>query len=182
MSKNSDRVKKWRKATKQRMIQSMGGKCCCCFYSACSSALALHHLDPAKKDLELSSVRANPKSWIKITDELKKCVLVCHNCHQEIHSLMRTIPDDAPKFDETFTDYKLENIGETNDCPVCFNLKPIKNKYCSIQCSAKSKYKVDWPGIDLEKELQTKTYIQISEELGCSDAAVHKRAKRLGIK
>jgi len=34
----------------------------------------------------------------------------------------------------------------------------------------------------LIKELKTKSVVQLSEELGCSDAAIHKRLKKLGLK
>ena len=34
----------------------------------------------------------------------------------------------------------------------------------------------------LEVELKTKSYVQIADELGVSDASVHKRAKKLGLK
>lgn len=37
---------------------------------------------------------ANPKSWSKIVNELRKCVLVCYNCHYEIHEELITLPKD----------------------------------------------------------------------------------------
>jgi len=133
--KASDRVKKWRNSCKERMIQAMGGKCCICNYSKCNSALAFHHLDPTKKDLSISSAIVNPKSWSKIIEELRKCILVCHNCHSEIHYGITKIPDNYPKFNESFADYK----EELSECIVCKKLKSIKNKTCSYQCAGKLK-------------------------------------------
>lgn len=106
MSIQSERVKAWRKHSKERIIEAMGGKCCICGYNKCSSALALHHLDPSQKDISFGAIRANPISWLKIVEELRKCVLVCHNCHSEVHKDMATVPADAPKFNEDFVDYK----------------------------------------------------------------------------
>jgi len=105
MSKQSEKVKKWRKSCKARIILAMGGSCCICFYNKCSAALALHHLDPSKKDLSFSKIRSNPKSWETIVKELRKCILVCHNCHSEIHTGMISEPMDAPKFDEDYAHY-----------------------------------------------------------------------------
>jgi hypothetical protein len=42
-----------------------------------------HHLDPYKKDFSIG------RNWSKSLDALKaeldKCILVCRNCHGEIH-------------------------------------------------------------------------------------------------
>ncbi len=110
MSKQSERVKRWRKHCKERIIAAMGGSCCICKYNTCRSALALHHLNPNKKDFGFGSVMANPKNWAVLVEELRKCVLVCHNCHSEIHEGLAKVPDDAPSFNEDYASYKdLEN-------------------------------------------------------------------------
>jgi hypothetical protein len=86
MSKNSEAVKKWRHKCKLRIVESMGGKCQCCGYDKCTQALDLHHLDPTEKEMGLGGIRANPKSWESIVQELRKCVLLCNRCHQEVHA------------------------------------------------------------------------------------------------
>jgi hypothetical protein len=183
MSKNSEKVKKWRKSTKNRIVQSMGGKCVCCGYNKCNHALALHHLDPSQKDISLGSIRANSICWEKIVKELKKCIMVCHNCHSEIHAGMTEIPSEAAGFDESFASYKdLEKQASLDNCPICGKPKPTYKITCSVSCAAKRQYKVDWDSIDLKSELKTKTIIKLAEELGCSDAAVHKRMKKIGLK
>jgi hypothetical protein len=106
MSVGSERVKKWREQTKQRMISSMGGSCVICGYNKCQSALAFHHLDPNEKEFRLGSVRGNPISWSRIVEELRKCVLLCHNCHQEFHEGLVKLPTNVPKFDERFVNYR----------------------------------------------------------------------------
>lgn len=181
MSKQSEKVKVWRKRTKQRIIDAMGGKCCICGYSKCHSALALHHLDPSQKDIALSSIRANPKNWNTIAKELRKCVLLCHVCHCETHEGIVSIPSDAPKFDEKFVDYKkLERDASMTPCPMCQKLKVSYHKHCSASCAHRSRRKIDWETIDLQKELQTKSFVTLAEELGCSDNAIRKRLKSLG--
>jgi hypothetical protein len=135
MSNKSEAVKKWRHNCKKRIVESFGGKCCLCDYDKCLSSLSLHHLDPSKKDFSLGSIRANPKNWKEIVVEIKKCVLVCNNCHGEIHSGLVLIPEDAPKFNEDFSDYKLlEKEIVLTPCLGCQELKPEYKKYCSRSC------------------------------------------------
>lgn len=77
-------VKVRRKKLKNMSVAYKGGKCIVCGYARLSGALELHHLDPSKKDFGLS-VRGLTRSWEKIKGELDKCVLLCANCHREIH-------------------------------------------------------------------------------------------------
>lgn len=106
MSKGSERVKRYRVNSKARIIKSMGGKCTSCGYNKCPAALELHHLDPDGKDFALGAIRANIKSWAKIVPELKKCILLCANCHREIHDGCRELPLNPTRFDERYTDYR----------------------------------------------------------------------------
>ena len=182
MSKNSENVKNWRKNTKNRIVEAMGGKCICCGYNKCNSALALHHLDPSKKEIGFGSIRANPVSWLKIVEELKKCVLICHNCHSEIHDGLITIPETYASFNESFSYYKdLENKSNLDNCKICGKLKPNFKITCSKNCAGKCKDKINWDVIDLKSELESKSITQIAEELNCSNISVNKRIKRIGL-
>ena len=49
----------------------------------CNSALEFHHVDPKQKDFHIS--KNMNKSWYKIKNEIEKCILVCANCHRELH-------------------------------------------------------------------------------------------------
>lgn len=80
----------------------MGGKCNICNYNKCQDSLICHHLDPSKKDFALGKIRANPISWDKIVVELRKCVLLCHNCHAEVHENLTGIPENAKTFNEDY--------------------------------------------------------------------------------
>jgi hypothetical protein len=105
MSANSEKVKKWRKKIKERMVEAMGGKCQCCGYDRAHSALAFHHLDPTIKDFGFGSIIARPQSWEKIVAELRKCILVCHNCHFEFHAGMLQLPKKFAVFNEDYAVY-----------------------------------------------------------------------------
>jgi hypothetical protein len=77
-------VVNFRKNIKKRAVEYMGGKCVKCGYDRCVWSLQFHHLDPTKKEFNISSVKI--RSWDKIKAELEKCVLICSNCHGEIHA------------------------------------------------------------------------------------------------
>lgn len=181
MNYNSFKVINWRKRTKHRMIESMGGQCVCCGYNKCNDALHFHHLDPSKKDFNFSGARASPKSWDKIVDELRKCVIVCAICHAEIHAGVREIPDNSARFDEEYADYRKGKIEVTDSCPVCGKPKLLIYKTCSVICSGKKRQKVDWDSIDLEAELKTHSVCSLAKKLGISDVAIHNRLKKTRI-
>lgn len=70
-------------AIKQKSVDYKGGKCSICGYSKCLTALEFHHLDPKEKDINISKINSIDLS--KYISELDKCVLLCSNCHREIH-------------------------------------------------------------------------------------------------
>ena len=73
------------RALKSKAIEYKGGSCVICGYSKCNSALEFHHLDPKEKDFSLGEMKQS--KWTdEIKKELDKCILVCSNCHREIHS------------------------------------------------------------------------------------------------
>ena len=177
MNNSAEAVKRWRKNTKIKMVEAMGGSCQCCGYSTCTEALAFHHIDSSVKDMGFGATRANPKKWEKIVEELKKCVLVCHNCHSEIHARVRQLPKTYAKFDEEYTDWK--RVEEYNNCPVCDKEKPVKQKFCSHKCAQTNSRKVDWDSIDLLDLLNKHKISELEEMLGVSNAAIYKRRDKI---
>lgn len=65
-----------------------GDQCCLCGYSKCLEALEFHHLIPVQKSFEIAGAIAGQckKHFEEIVNESKKCILVCSNCHREIHA------------------------------------------------------------------------------------------------
>jgi len=139
MSKSSEAVKKWRKATKQRIIDAMGKQCQCCGYNRCNECLDLHHLDPNEKELSFGAIRANPIAWSKIVEELRKCILVCRNCHGEIHNNNLPIPNNYCKFDESYSEYKIVSEELASKCPKCGDQKLTIHKFCSQNCAKRGR-------------------------------------------
>lgn len=78
---------------KLKAIKAGGGECQICGYDKCWRALHFHHVDPSKKEFAIFEGRPGHKkvrSWEKLKIEIAKCILLCSNCHTELH-------DNEPK-------------------------------------------------------------------------------------
>lgn len=73
---------------KRQAIKYKGGKCEICGYSKCQDAFDFHHKNPEEKEFDLGAGRFT--SFDKYKNELDKCMLLCANCHREIHSVSPT--------------------------------------------------------------------------------------------
>lgn len=83
-------VSKRRRKIKDMAIEYKGGKCFLCGYKKCKDALEFHHLDSKKKEFAISK-DGTTRSWERIKKEIRKCMLVCSNCHRELHSQKRSL-------------------------------------------------------------------------------------------
>jgi len=179
---SSQKVKDWRIRTKARIIESMGGKCNLCGYNRCNTALELHHIDPSKKEISFGSIRANPRSWEKIVEELKKCVLLCANCHREVEANLVELPKDIHKFNEAYTEYRTPPMVydiKCQQCKIMFRTKEKDRQYCSIECSNLSNRKVERPSKkELALLIKSEPWLQIGKKFGVSDNAVRKWARQ----
>lgn len=78
-------VKKRRKKIREMAIRYKGGKCVFCGYSKYAGALDFHHVKDANKNFGISA-KGYTRSWERVKKELGKCILVCANCHREVHA------------------------------------------------------------------------------------------------
>lgn len=79
-----------RRMIKEWALEYKGNKCCVCGYNKCVDALDFHHLDPSQKEFQLSD-RNLSNDWRLVRPELDKCVLLCSNCHRELHAGFLTL-------------------------------------------------------------------------------------------
>lgn len=64
---------------KIELMNSLGGKCARC---GAQHNLEFHHVDKATKEFSIM------RRWKEdVSEELKKCVLLCHECHLAEHKL-----------------------------------------------------------------------------------------------
>lgn len=183
MMTNTQKVLNWRLRTKQRMVDAFGGKCGICEYKKYIGGLEFHHLISEEKERGVAGMIVNPAAWHKIVHELRKCVCLCSRCHREIHGEVTQLPRDIKRFDESFADYKKAYEKEMNPCPICQKPKWAGQQTCSYECAAKKAWKVDWSSVDLYDLYVVKKTpkITIAAIVGCSDAAVNKRLKKLNL-
>lgn len=66
-------------------LEYKGNACEMCGYKRCEAALVFHHKEPDGKDFGVSA-KGYTRSWERVHAELDKCLLLCSNCHAEIHA------------------------------------------------------------------------------------------------
>jgi 5-methylcytosine-specific restriction endonuclease McrA len=71
---------------KRKLIEIAGGQCCDCGYKKNIAALEFHHIKPEEKSFGIDLRKCSNLQWDKLVDEIKKCVLICANCHRERHN------------------------------------------------------------------------------------------------
>ena len=84
-------VTKRRKELREEIVAYKGGKCCLCGYNKWIGALEFHHLEKDDKSFGLSA-KGLTRSLVRLKKEADKCILVCSNCHKEIHANLTQPP------------------------------------------------------------------------------------------
>jgi len=86
----NDHVIKRRQEVKLKLVTDFGGKCKICGYNRCKASLLFHHRDPSQKEFGIS-FKGRTSCFDTLYKEAKKCVLICANCHGEVHAGLITI-------------------------------------------------------------------------------------------
>lgn len=73
-------------ARKQRLVELHGGCCKNCGYRKNFTALCFHHVDPKDKEFGIDSSKCSDVPWEVLYAESLKCILLCQNCHHELHN------------------------------------------------------------------------------------------------
>lgn len=79
-----------RRKNKRRLTDHFGGQCVLCGYNRCQDALEFHHKDESVKEFGIS-VTGKTYGMDRMIAEAEKCLLVCANCHREIHAEIRLV-------------------------------------------------------------------------------------------
>ena len=100
-------VKDW--SNKIRLINELGGKC-----EQCGTTnifhLIFHHKSGEEKEFNIGS-RCNG-SYNTLLKEVKKCILLCHNCHEKHHD--NEMDSFLKQNKRLYLEYK-----ESNGCSKC---------------------------------------------------------------
>jgi hypothetical protein len=80
----------YRRRAKVRAVEHMGSRCFGCERIGPPALFDFHHMDAGDKQFGIGQ-DGIPRTWEKIVAELEKCVMLCANCHREVHAGVRTI-------------------------------------------------------------------------------------------
>ena len=83
-AKINQRCREIRKINKDILVTYKGGKCEVCGYNKCLGALEFHHPD-GTKEFGIGRKSNTIKGMDKLKKEADKCMLLCANCHKELH-------------------------------------------------------------------------------------------------
>ncbi|OGF20375.1 hypothetical protein A2Y83_03425 [Candidatus Falkowbacteria bacterium RBG_13_39_14] len=72
-------------------MEYKGSKCAICGYNKCIQSLEFHHVNSKGKDLGISA-KGYTRSWNEVKKEIDKCILLCANCHREVHEGITQLP------------------------------------------------------------------------------------------
>jgi hypothetical protein len=67
-------------------MRRKGGRCERCGYGRNKAALAFHHRQPSTKSFQVDIRKCSNATWEMLLAETEKCMLLCLNCHAEIHN------------------------------------------------------------------------------------------------
>lgn len=168
---NSHKSLRYRTRFKWRLVEYKGGKCEKCGYcKKIPAAYDFHHV--GKKDFGIGS-----RKWDfeRAKIEVDKCMLLCRNCHAEVH---------YGELDESVLVLLRDRVSEKN-CLFCnekFRPHQNKQKYCCHRCSQLGRRKVERPcKKQLTKELSQSNFSALGRKYDVSDKSVRKWAKQYGI-
>lgn len=164
------------KRKKQRLVNALGGKCCICGYDRCLSALEFHHTNPANKKFTIGD--NTHRAFEKDLEEAKKCILICANCHREIHAgLIDNIPvssysEELAKIEiQKLNGIKTKKIFYCKDCGKEISRGAIR----CLECANKHRQCVEKPTRQKLKELiREMPFTQIGKQYDVTDNAVRK--------
>lgn len=173
---------------KQICLDVMGGKCQICGYNANAKALEFHHIHPKEKTFTISECTL--KGLDILFKELRKCTLLCANCHRIIHdgeldeSLKSSFDENkAQEYFQQEEYLKLFNAiqKEPKYCPICNKLiHSYRNKYCSLECSHKGYSRQQGNGKErpdreqLKQLIRNQSFTFIGKIYGVNDNAIRK--------
>lgn len=174
-------VNELRRSRKALVISVLGGSCMLCGYSRCQRNLTFHHIE--NKSFSLAE-REFQFSWKKLLPEICKCVLICHNCHGEVHDgvvakeVISALSAHVLTAMSTFTPPNQKRERELkNTCKRCG--RPCARIFCSHACAHATHERIIWPAPgDLSSMVAASSLSQVGRELGVSATSVKKRMLR----
>ena len=105
-------VQKRRKKIRKMAIEYKGKQCQICGYDRCEEAMEFHHIDPSGKDFGISQ-KGYTRGWKRVKRELDKGIMLCANCHREVHAGLQLpreiVVEKSGEFREIHSDLGVDN-------------------------------------------------------------------------
>lgn len=163
------------------MIKVKGDKCCICGFNAFQDALEFHHVNPSNKSYQLSS--GNCYNLLSDLQEVRKCALVCSNCHKGLHGGYLTLPDNWDFYDEEFAGELLKATNQFHFCERCGReISGQKGKIHCPECAKFLQRRVDRPTREeLKTLIRSMPFTKIAELFGVTDNAIRKWCDSYGL-
>ena len=176
MKTNYQCVKDSRKNRKEDILYVMGEKCCLCGYDKAKTTLELHHIEPEEKEFTIG--KCLNRAWDILHSEIQKCVLVCANCHREIHEGLITeelissyIPERGQEIDKKIYDFKRKKVHYCIDCGAEISSDTTR---CT-KCANLNARVVERPSRDeLKTLIRTCSFVEIGRHYGVTDNTIRK--------
>lgn len=172
-------ITKFYQTRKQRIVYVMGGKCALCGYKKNIQALEMHHIDPTEKEFTFSNTKEY-HNWEELSKEMKKCILLCANCHREVH---------YPLEGENFILQSSYDEEKSNEIKILIQQEKEKTKHFCIDCGKEIRKGslrcqkcaeihnriVERPEREIFKEeIRTIPFTTLGKKYGVSDNAIRK--------
>lgn len=168
---------------KLELIEYKGGKCEICGYNKNLAVLNFHHIDSNKKSFNIDGRLLANKKMEDLIDESDKCMLLCANCHQELHHENHDIETIKQLLEEHKSKRNKKEVYVCKDCGKILNIEN-KTQLCS-ECYIKhsvERRKVERPNKEeLQELLKENSLNKIGKMFGVSHASIKKWGIQYGI-
>ena len=179
---NAQAVSDYRRNRKLNLIKVAGGKCVLCGYDKNPGALEFHHLHPEEKEYGIAT-KGTCHNIQKDLAEIRKCILICANCHRDVNDGLYSVEELEKKFffDEDFAKTLIPLTKEEREaikyyCSECGKeiTRDADTGKCP-ECAAKARRKVERPSREeLKNLIRTTPFTKIGKQFGVSDNTIRK--------
>lgn len=185
MNMNTKNVKNYRTRAKNRLVEIFGGSCNICGYNKTVTALEYHHIDESTKEFGISE-RGWTRSFERVLNEAKKCIMVCSNCHREIHAGLIDLSKYPSQFNDDIAQKYINVVNNTKkktvNCCVCGKEKPNNQQFCSKKCfneNKKPRKLLVTDDILFQLYNDVGNYEEVGRQFGVTGAAVKRRLRKI---
>jgi len=107
---------------KKLLVEHLGGKCITCGYDICPASFDFHHPIPEEKEFTIAS-ELGSMTYQRLLEETEKCMLLCANCHRELHYYESKESTEVNRDSKTTLPDLLCEESEVSDVPLCLSVE-----------------------------------------------------------